>query len=473
MEKQGKEFNDIKGFIRRAEGVLEALVLSLVYYYIWQIFYQHDFSPAYFGRGKYVLIGVYFILILAFFSFCEGFKFGHLKLADIYISQVIALAVVNFVTYLQISLIANKVAIVGPVFLIMAIDMVMAFVCCWCFTAYYHSKSVPRNMLLIYGTENAIDLKFKMDTRKDRYTVTELVRYDEGMDVLKEKMGQHDSVIINDVPAEIRNDILKYCYHNEIRTYVVPKISDIIIKGSPEITLFDTPLLLVKGRGLSREQELIKRLLDLLLCAIAFMPFVVISLITAIAIKLDDGGPVFYTQERLTKNGKLFKIYKFRSMKVNSETAENYQGAVEDDPRITRVGHIIRRFRIDELAQYINILKGDMSFVGCRPEHLKDTKERCQEIPDYMERYKAKAGLTGYAQVYGKYNTSAYDKLRMDLMYVENYSLILDIKLILMTIRTLFRKDSTEGVDMAKKRQEERQELMNMEKECRGSMDKK
>ena len=409
-------------------------------------------------------MGVYFILVLAFFSFCEGFKFGHLKLADIYISQVIALAVVNFVTYLQISLIANKVAIVGPVFLIMGIDMVMAFVCCWCFTAYYHSKSVPRNMLLIYGTENAIDLKFKMDTRKDRYTVTELISYDIGMDVIAAKIEQHDSVIINDVPAVIRNDILKYCYQNEIRTYVVPKISDIIIKGAPEITLFDTPLLLVKGRGLSREQELVKRLFDLLLCAIAFIPFVVISVITAIAIKLDDGGPVFYTQERLTKNGKLFKIYKFRSMKVNSETAESYQGAVEGDPRITRVGHVIRRFRIDELAQYLNILKGDMSFVGCRPEHLKDTKERCQEIPDYMERYKAKAGLTGYAQVYGKYNTSAYDKLRMDLMYVENYSFILDIKLILMTIRTLFRKDSTEGVDAVEKYGSMRQNLLDKQK---------
>lgn len=464
MEKQGREFNDIKGIVRRVEGVLEALVLSLVYYYIWQMFYQHDFSPAYFGRGKYVLMGVYFILVLAFFSFCEGFKFGHLKLADIYISQVIALAVVNFVTYLQISLIANKVAIVGPVFLIMGIDMVMAFVCCWCFTAYYHSKSVPRNMLLIYGTENAIDLKFKMDTRKDRYTVTELISYDIGMDVIAAKIEQHDSVIINDVPAVIRNDILKYCYQNEIRTYVVPKISDIIIKGAPEITLFDTPLLLVKGRGLSREQELVKRLFDLLLCAIAFIPFVVISVITAIAIKLDDGGPVFYTQERLTKNGKLFKIYKFRSMKVNSETAESYQGAVEGDPRITRVGHVIRRFRIDELAQYLNILKGDMSFVGCRPEHLKDTKERCQEIPDYMERYKAKAGLTGYAQVYGKYNTSAYDKLRMDLMYVENYSFILDIKLILMTIRTLFRKDSTEGVDAVEKYGSMRQNLLDKQK---------
>ena len=464
MEKQGREFNDIKGIVRRVEGVLEALVLSLVYYYIWQMFYQHDFSPAYFGRGKYVLMGVYFILVLAFYSFCEGFKFGHLKLADIYISQVIALAVVNFVTYLQISLIANKVAIVGPVFLIMGIDMVMAFVCCWCFTAYYHSKSVPRNMLLIYGTENAIDLKFKMDTRKDRYTVTELISYDIGMDVIAAKIEQHDSVIINDVPAVIRNDILKYCYQNEIRTYVVPKISDIIIKGAPEITLFDTPLLLVKGRGLSREQELVKRLFDLLLCAIAFIPFVVISVITAIAIKLDDGGPVFYTQERLTKNGKLFKIYKFRSMKVNSETAESYQGAVEGDPRITRVGHVIRRFRIDELAQYLNILKGDMSFVGCRPEHLKDTKERCQEIPDYMERYKAKAGLTGYAQVYGKYNTSAYDKLRMDLMYVENYSFILDIKLILMTIRTLFRKDSTEGVDAVEKYGSMRQNLLDKQK---------
>lgn len=468
MEKQKREFNDVIGLIRKTEAVIESLLLSLVYYFIWQIFYQLDFSPAYYGRGKYVLIGVYFVLVLAFFSFCEGFKFGHLKLADICISQIIALVVVNFITYLQISLIANKVAIIGPILLIMGIDVVIVFVCCCFFTTLYHSKSVPRNMILIFGTDMAVDLKFKMDTRKDRYTVTELVKYDVGMDVIKSRIAQHDSVIINDVPAEVRNDLLKYCYQKEIRTYVVPKISDIIIKGAPDITLFDTPLVLVKGHGLSWEQETIKRLFDLLLCVIALVPFLIISVVTAIAIILEDGGPVFYTQERLTRKGRIFKIYKFRSMKVHSEKEETYQGAVENDPRITRVGKVIRRFRIDELAQYINILKGDMSFVGCRPEHLKDTEKHCKEIPEYMERYKTKAGLTGYSQVYGKYNTSAYDKLRMDLMYIENYSFILDIKLILMTIRTLFKRDSTEGVDAIEKQEEKRRQLIKREEEYFG-----
>jgi lipopolysaccharide/colanic/teichoic acid biosynthesis glycosyltransferase len=315
-------------------------------------------------------------------------------------------------------------------------------------------------MLLIYGTENALDLKFKMETRQDRYAVTEVVPWTVGWDSLEEAIGRHDSVIINDVPGMERNDILKYCYSRGIRTYVVPKITDIIIKGAPDITLFDTPLMLVRGRGLSKDQETIKRIEDLLLCLVAFIPFVVVLIFTALAIKIDDHGPVFFTQDRVTKGGKVFRMYKFRSMKVHSEKEETYHGAEENDPRITRVGRIIRRFRIDETPQLINILKGDMSWVGPRAEHLVDLQNRTAEVEDYPIRLKVKAGLTGYAQIYGKYNTSSYDKLRLDLLYIEKYSILMDIKLILMTVRIIFKKESTEGVDKREELIRRREELL-------------
>ena len=281
-----------------------------------------------------------------------------------------------------------------------------------------------------------------------------------GFEQIKKEICEHDSVILNDIPAQIRNDILKYCYHNEIRTYIVPKITDIIIKGAPDINLFDTPLMLVKGRGLTASERFTKRVLDIVLCLIVMIPFLIILAVVGIAIKLDDHGPVFYTQDRLTKDLKVFKIYKFRSMKVHSEKEETFQGAESDDPRITRVGRFIRRTRIDELPQIINILKGDMSIVGVRPEHIADMKLHEAEIPEYSERYKVKAGLTGYAQVYGKYNTSPYDKLRMDLMYIENYSLMLDVKLILMTLRTLTKDDSTEGFDKKAEQKAMREEVI-------------
>ena len=219
-------------------------------------------------------------------------------------------------------------------------------------------------------------------------------------------------------------------------------------------------LLTVKGTGLSPMQRIIKRTMDIVLCSLAMVVAAPIMLVVAAAIKLEDGGPVFYKQDRLTRGGREFKILKFRSMIVD---AEKYAGAVlasGNDPRITKVGKVIRATRLDELPQLLNILKGDMSIVGPRPERKCFAEEYAKEIPEFTYRTKVKGGLTGYAQVYGKYNTSAYDKLRLDLMYIENYSLLLDIKLIILTLRIIFSKDSTEGIDKAREIQEKSRELL-------------
>jgi len=455
--------DNIKTFIRRAEGIIEALLLTIVFYYIWKHFYRLSYTPPYFGRGKYILIGVYFVLSCIVYHMCEAFMFGRLKFQEIFISSIVANFVINFITYFEVSLISNVMVPAGPMFIIFAIDIAISGVCCFAFTALYHQIHVPHNMLLIYGSGNAIDLKFKMEKRQDRYTITEMIKYDEGMRSVIEAISRHDSCIINDVPAVVRNDIVKYCYEKGIRTYVVPKISDIMIQGASDITLFDTPLLLVKGTGIMPDQEFIKRVMDIMLCIIALIPFLIVFVITAIAIKLDDHGSVFFCQDRVTKNGKVFKMYKFRSMKEHNEEEETYDGAEENDPRITRVGRVIRRFRIDEVPQIINIIKGDMSWVGPRAEHTVDIERRSKEVKEYKDRLKVKAGLTGYAQVYGKYNTSSYDKLRLDLMYIEKYSLLLDIKLILMTIRILFKKESTEGMDKARELKEKSKKSLENE----------
>ena len=168
---------------------------------------------------------------------------------------------------------------------------------------------------------------------------------------------------------------------------------------------------------------------------------------TAAAIKAYDGGKVFYKQTRLTKDGKTFEIIKFRSMVENAEKDGVARLAKESDDRITPVGKIIRKLRIDELPQLFNILKGDMSFVGPRPERPEIAKQYEKEMPEFALRLQVKAGLTGYAQVYGKYNTPPYDKVQMDLMYIANQSIIEDIKLMLMTFKILFISSSTEGVD--------------------------
>ena len=349
-----------------------------------------------------------------------------------------------------------------PILCLYGVDILVSSLCSFVFTIIYHQMYVPKNMLMIYGSENALNLKLKMETRSDKYRITKILNFDKGFEAIKKETAVHDAVIINDVPAQVRNDILKYCYQRGIRTYLVPKITDIIARGAEEISLFDTPLLLVKGRGFNPVQRFIKRIMDITLCLIAMIPGLPLMLIVAIAIKAVDGGPVFYRQKRLTQNNREFEILKFRSMIVDAEKGGYNMSmrASSEDPRITKVGKIIRACRVDEFPQILNILKGDMSIVGPRPERLENVSKYRESIPEFTYRTKVKAGLTGYAQIYGKYNTSPYDKVRLDLMYIENYSIFLDIKLIFMTLQILLKPESTEGFDKAEETAEKQDELL-------------
>lgn len=450
-------YEDTKGFVRVAETLLEVLILTFMYYWIWMTGYDLSYF-AY--KGKYVLMGVYAVLIYVFFQNSECTMFGHLSRVDLVLGQVIALFLVNFITYFQLCLIANAMLSPAPMLALYGMEIVMAVVLVQVYARLYHRLYAPHNMLLIYGNKRGVGLKIKMDTRQDKYHISGLLSAEEGYDVICREIPKYDAVILNDIPATLRNDILKFCYRYRVRTYVAPKLTDIMLRGAKNNTLFDTPLLLVKGTGLTPVQRVVKRGMDILLCGIAMIPAAPIMLVVAAAIKLEDGGPVFYRQKRMTQWGREFDILKFRSMIVD---AEKYAGAVlatEEDPRITKVGKVIRAVRLDELPQLLNILKGDMSIVGPRPERKVIAEEYYKDIPEFAYRLKVKGGLTGYAQIYGKYNTSAYDKLRLDLMYIENYSLLLDVKLIILTLRILFSKDSTEGVDIAAENQRKAEELL-------------
>lgn len=438
----------MKSAVRKLEGFLEIAVLSVVYYLVWRYFYR-NLGFRYYGKGKYVLTGVYAFLILILFLYCDGFKYGHNKISDVTISQWISIVIINVITYFQICLMLNHMVNILPIVLLIVVDALLAFGFVYFYTYIYHRLYVPKHMLMVYGNENAVTLKLKMDTRPDKYRVEKLLSVEEKLERIQEEILKYDAVIINDVSAQDRNDILKFCYREGVRSYVVPKISDIILGGAEDITLFDTPLLLVKGRGLTIGQRFIKRMMDIAFCLIALIPGLPVMLIIALAIKMDDHGPIFYRQERVTRNGEKFEILKFRSMVVDAEKEGIPIPATDGDPRITKVGKVIRATRLDELPQILNILKGDMSIVGPRPERVEHVEMYMEEIPEFIYRYKVKGGLTGYAQIYGKYNTNAYDKLRLDLIYIENYSIVLDIKLILMTLRIMLKPESTEGFDKA------------------------
>lgn len=461
MQNKKKQLSGAKSLIRNLEGFLEILILTIVYYVTWRRGYANDLFPAYFGYGKYVLAGVYALLVLVLFSAFDGFKFGYLRRFDALLSQWISLFIANFITYWQLCLIANVVITPVPMLMLMLTGAVIALVCVVFYTWLYHRIYVPKNMAMILGRDDAVTLKFKMETRPDKYHVGKLISVDEGFESICQQIVNYDAVIINDVPAQIRNDILKFCYRHQIRTYVTPKLSDIIVRGATSITLFDTPLLLVKGNGLTPSQQFCKRIMDLAIClpvAIVALPFL---LLTPLAIKLEDGGPVFFKQKRASLGGEEFEILKFRSMVVDADKIGNRSGATTNDPRITKVGKIIRATRIDELPQLLNIIRGDMSIVGPRPERMENMADYSKAIPEFDFRTKVKGGLTGFAQIYGKYNTSPYDKLRLDLMYIENYSFVLDIKLILMTIRIMLSKDSTEGFDKIEEANRMKEEVLH------------
>lgn len=404
---------------------------------VWYKYYSSAIVLPYYRRGNWTLIGVYGLLVALFFKAYGGFKIGYLKKTDMLFSQIISMACVNVVAYFLVSLIGRHFMDASPILLLTGVDL--AFISLWTMLTgkLYFMIYPPRKLIILYGSHQAASLVMKMSRRVDKYMICEAVDINEDPEVIKEQILKYEGVIICDIPAELRNDYLKFCFDRSVRAYIAPKLSDIIIRGADDIRLFDTPLLLCRNYGLDVEQRILKRAFDIVFSVAALIPAAPFMLISALAVKLYDRGPALYKQKRLTIDGKEFYVYKFRSMIVDAEKDGRARLASEEDDRITPVGKALRKFRVDELPQLFNILKGDMSVVGPRPERPELADEYMKQTPEFEFRLKVKAGLTGYAQVTGVYDTSPYDKLKMDLMYIENYSLKLDIQIILMTIKTM------------------------------------
>lgn len=406
----------------------------------------------YYRRGHWTVILLYALVLVLFMKVLGGFRVGYLRNLDVLYSQILSVCATNMVEYLQLALIAKWkfLQFSTPIAILALLQIAVGVVWIIAMRNVYARLYPPHEMLLIYGDISPKALIHKLQSRGDKYRVKDTVHLREGIDHILRMIPEYESIIIGDIPSHERNLFLKFCFQHDIRCYSVPKISDIMIISSSEIDLFDSPLLLFRNQGMTFGQSFLKRAMDIAIGAVGCLVASPIMLLIAIAIKLYDGGPVLYSQERITKNGKPFQIYKFRSMIVESEK-RGARLASEHDDRITPVGKVIRRLHVDELPQLFNVLIGDMSFVGPRPEREEITKEYEKSIPQFRFRLKMKAGLTGYAQVYGQYNTVPYDKLKLDLTYIENYSLWLDMKLILLTVKILFQKEKSEGVEDTQK----------------------
>jgi len=411
--------------------------LTGIFALVWYHSYVNAIVLPFYRRGNWVLIAIYCLLTALFFKIYGGFKLGYLKKTDMLYSQTISMVCVNVVTYFLISLIGRNFMEVSPILFMTVADLAFIFLWTLITGKVYFILYPPRKLIILYGSHQAAALVLKMSQRVDKYMICESVSINESEEIIREQLLKYEGVIICDIPAELRNDYLKFCFENSLRAYIAPKISDIIVRGADDIRLFDTPLLLCRNYGLDFEQRFVKRIFDIVFSLIALVPAMPFMLISAIAVKLYDRGPVLYKQKRLTIDHKEFYVYKFRSMIVDAEKDGKPRLASEEDDRITPVGKILRKFRIDEFPQLLNILKGDMSVVGPRPERPELTEEYKKEMPEFEYRLKVKAGLTGYAQVTGVYDTSPYDKLKMDLMYIENYSVRMDLQIILMTLKTM------------------------------------
>lgn len=449
MKRDRKTRERYKRLIKLSFAAVMLLGLCMLYAVAWSGYYNKAILQApFYRRGNWMMILIYGILLAFFMNTYGGFKIGYLKNGNLIYSQIMAVLFTNLVTYLQVAVIDRR--LVNPAYLLPVTGLELIFIVVWTmiFQMVYRNMFPPRRMLFIEGDRKDYHLMDKINAREDKYQICEVVSYKKNLETIKKKMELYDAVVIGDMPSHERNLLLKYCYISGIRSYSVPKISDVLLRSSDELNLFDTPLLLSRNMGLSVDQEWMKRAEDLLIATLMLLVFSPIFVLAAVGIKCTDRGPVFYKQERLTKDGKHFMIYKFRTMVVDAEKMSGPVLASERDPRILPIGKILRATRMDELPQILNILKGEMSLVGPRPERPELAAEIEREIPEFRYRLKVKAGLTGFAQVYGKYNTNSYDKLKLDLMYIRKYSLMLDLKLILMTPKIMFLKESTEGVSI-------------------------
>lgn len=441
-----KKFEQYKRIIKFGFAMVIVLLEIAIYAYVWYKYYNPLLENPFWRRGNWLIIVLYGMLLLFFLKTYGGLKIGFLKKGNLIYSQILSVLFVNIVTYIQIALIDKKFHNVLMILVVTLLDVLAIVVWTFVFQWIYGRIFPPRRMLYVHGNRSTSYLRDKINSREDKYQICRNLDYRCGMERLFKEIDKYDAVIIDDIPSHERNRLIKECYSRSIRTYSAPKISDILIRSSGEMNLFDSPLLLSKNDGLQIEQKIAKRLLDIAISAVGLLISSPLFLLIAISIKCTDRGPVFYKQKRLTQGGKEFKIYKFRTMIQDAEKGGKAVLARDEDDRILPVGKILRRLRLDELPQLWNILKGDMSMVGPRPERPELMAEIVEEIPEFVYRLKVKAGLTGYAQVYGKYNTTAYDKLKLDLTYIRNYSIFLDLKLILMTPKVMFLKESTEGV---------------------------
>lgn len=414
------------------------------------------------SRTAAITMMTFAIMLPFLISVYHSFEIGRRSVIDTITTTSFSVALVDVIVYMQLLIMNfndnNRSAVmplageVGCLALGMLFQFGLIILFTRLSTDLYRKNNPPRRTCLICKSESdARMLRDKLSTAKNRFRIEHTLYY--GHDNLREEIPKYEQIFIYNLPLSERHSLVEYCYQLSKPVSYNMEITDIIGYGAGHDMFKDVSFISADNRrGLSAEQRIIKRTLDIVVSALMLLLLSPIMLVCAAAIWLYDRESVFFCQPRATRGGRIFTIYKFRTMRTNADAHRSVQS---DDDRITPVGRILRRFRLDELPQLINILKGDMSLVGPRPEILKNVEDYTAEVPEFSYRLAVKAGLTGYAQIAGKYNTAPKEKMMMDLMYIEDYSIWRDIKIMLQTITVFFHRESTEAFDDPKTKGEE------------------
>lgn len=438
--------SNMKAIIMACFKTFHFVLSAAVFVLCWILYYSKAYNTLT-ERYDFLICTFYIVTVLLLGRVYNAYYVGYSRIVDIVYSQILTniicvgiLYLINCLAWLRFS---NPLPLIGVCTIQFTISLIWAKLA----NILYFKLHKPKKTAIIYRNIEDLNRIEEIRNFKTKFTVVKEIEYpSDDIGTLLDQLENYEAIFVAGVNATPRNAIAKYCIEKNIIGFFVPHVGDIIMAGAQHIQAFSVPIVNVKRAKPSPEYLFIKRTFDILVSLFAIIVLSPFMLLTALSIKLYDHGPVLYKQIRLTKNGKSFKILKFRSMRTDAEKDGVARLSTENDERITPIGHIIRVIRFDELPQLFNILKGDMTIVGPRPERPEIAAQYVEIMPAFALRLQVKAGLTGYAQVYGKYNTEPYDKLEMDLMYINKMSVVEDLKLIFATVRILFMKESTSGI---------------------------
>ena len=438
-----------KNIVKQSYKIVSLFIMFLSASALWYYNISPYWENGYTGYLTLALVGIMFCIIYWFFAkMYQALKIGIYRLTELMYFQVLAIVLADVALLFESIMWFHgfqKLKIwsyfLGMVFQVVAMGGNI-FVHNRLFALY----DERRKILIVYGNDGYKTLIKKMQSKKYRYEIVGCYSDETSLEVLEDNIGKAEGIYLYEVDDQLKRKLVLFCDSISKDIYLTQSVEDLLTMGFDVSHTFDTPFIRTKRMPEKWYYAFIKRTIDILFSSMGLIILSPMLLIVAACIKLYDGGPVFYKQIRLTKGHKEFEIYKFRSMIVDAEK-NGARLAAQNDNRITPIGKVIRATRVDELPQLINILKGDMTLVGPRPERPEIEDVYLKEIPEFGMRLKVKAGLTGYAQVFGKYNTSPEDKLKLDLLYINQRSLLLDFKLIFYTIKIIFIPEATEGIE--------------------------